>query len=308
MDLRKKNFKKGVDNDESRRKREDETVQIRKAKRDEQLAKKRMVNPEEDENDSENVPAVHVNVGGGNGLHGMAAQMLNGDLELRKKLTTDLRRMVSKTEGPPIQEAIEAGLVSLMVQFLAHEDQKLQFEAAWVLTNIASGTSEQTAAVVEAGAVPLFVQILNNGAPDTQEQVVWAVANIAGDSVKHRDMLLRQDAVTAMCKLLVANENRIGMLRNVTWAISNLCRGKPVPELPMVQMALPFLARLITCHDKEVLCDAIWAISYICDGSAPQIDAVLQSGAVAKIVDHAVSAKLFGPFVSLRRVARRHPA
>ena len=35
-----------MDADETRRRREDETVQIRKQKRDEQLAKKRLFNPE----------------------------------------------------------------------------------------------------------------------------------------------------------------------------------------------------------------------------------------------------------------------
>lgn len=41
---RKKDFKKGIDADDARRKREDNIIELRKAKRDEQLQKKRLVN------------------------------------------------------------------------------------------------------------------------------------------------------------------------------------------------------------------------------------------------------------------------
>lgn len=57
---------------------------------------------------------------------------------------------------------------------------ELQFEAAWTITNVASGTRSQTQAVVQAGAVPILVKLLTSSDSRLCEQAAWALGNISG--------------------------------------------------------------------------------------------------------------------------------
>merc|ERR1719320_485958 len=206
--------------------------------------------------------------------------------QLQFEKVMQVRKMLSIEMNPPIQQIIESGLVPKLITFLERADNGLQFEASWALTNIASGTTDHTRVVINNGAVPIFIKLLGSESDDVREQAVWALGNIAGDGSECRNMVLEAGILEPLLNLCKP-ESKLSLLRNATWTLSNLCRGKPQAPFLAVKAALPVLAGLLFIKDEEVLTDACWAFSYISDDTGPQnekISEVIRSNAVPRLI------------------------
>ena len=184
----------------------------------------------------------------------MVAGVMGNDSAVQTECTTQFRRFLSIDKNPPIQQVIDSGVVPRFVEFLQRNNNPaLQFEAAWALTNISSGTSEHTK-MVEVGAVPTFVRLILIPNNDVREHAVWALLNIAGDSPPCRDLVLQAGAMHPLLQQLHQG-SKLSMVRNATWTLSNFCRGKPQPDFETVRHSLATLSQLIFSPDKEVLTD-----------------------------------------------------
>ncbi|PFX22118.1 importin subunit alpha-3-like [Stylophora pistillata] len=272
-------YYKNKDKDQSalRQRRNEVTIELRKAKRDDCVQKKRNV-PQDIVDDKED----HLQ---GKSLQSIVVNASSQDPKEQLGAVQAARKLLSKDRNPPIDELIESGILPVLVKCLERDDNpSLQFEAAWALTNIASGTSEQTKAVVKADAVKYFMKLLGSPHQNVCEQAVWALGNIIGDGPTLRDFVIQHGVVAPLLKFVNPNVP-ISFLRNVTWVIVNLCRNKePPPPMETIQEVLPALALLIHHPDLNILVDTVWALSYLTDGGNHQIQEVIDNGVVPSLI------------------------
>ena len=138
---------------------------------------------------------------------------------------------------------------------------------------------------MEKGTVNVLVELLNSPHIEVVEQAIWGLGNIAGDSAKVRDIVISAGAVNPISNILDQAAPGSSFVRNASWTLSNFCRGRPAPDFPRVQRAVPSLAKVLIENDiEDILIDVCWAMSYLSDGGDQRIPVILNTGVLPRLV------------------------
>eukprot|EP01083_Nonionella_stella_P004597 13364_1 len=217
-------------------------------------------------------------------------ELMSDDAYFHLTALIEFRKLLSIEVDPPIDEVIAVGAVPRLVQFLRQtENSELQFQAAWALTNVMSGTSSHhVREVLDNGGAQMFVELLASPDIDVREQSVWALGNIAGEDPKFRDLVLELGALPPL-PLLCTPQARTSFLSIAAWTLSNFCRGEPLLEYDKISAIIPTLAILLSVEHRDVFSEACWAFCYFSDdpndSKQSKLQAVVESGAVTRFME-----------------------
>ena len=193
MDRRDQYKISGLDVASHRTKRRDQEAQIRKEKREQLLSSKRIrfsdVGGDREEQDY------------------TTDQVQELAKAIQKSDKNDLNNLKSLRKAfAQGSELISAFLkvdnsLRAMVGHLTSNNAQFQLEAAWCITNLATGVHEDTMKVLKASAAYLITYLSGQNI-QLQDQCAWALGNFSGDSQECRDILRAQGIITPMVNLL----------------------------------------------------------------------------------------------------------
>lgn len=136
-------------------------------------------------------------------------------------------------------------MLPLILQLMREKEfPQIRFEASWIISNIAAGTSVHVQAIVDKSGIEALMEMLEEGHYKLNEQAIWALGNIGGDSIKFRDMIIQKNGLATLTKLAEKSSHK-SIIQRAAWAISNLCRGQPLPKYEAIKLGISSLARMI---------------------------------------------------------------
>lgn len=207
--------------------------------------------------------------------------------DIVKKYTglVGIRKLLSFQTDPPIQEMIDIGIVPELIQLLKDSPAEFQYEALWCLTNIATGTTDQSNSIVVKGGIPSIMVLMDSNIEELKNQAVWTIGNLASDSQKIRDLLIKEKAFD---KILIILQSTSGakLIKTCTWALSNFCRVKPILPYEYLKKSISSISRamLILPTETEFLTDACFVLSFMTEHYKDTIRDLLDIDIIPNII------------------------
>jgi importin subunit alpha-6/7 len=190
-----------------------------------------------------------------------------------------IRKFLSADTSPPVQLAIQSGILPIIIKLMKSNIPQIQYECAWIITNCASGNNEEVEHLINLNAHEAFIELLKSSSKLLVEQAIWGLGNLAGDSIKIRNMLLDRGILPILIAIVEKADPESSFYAYGIWTISNMCRGRPAPKIQLVKFAIPLLIKsLETSKNEEIISDSAWTFPYLTEDSSLGVETIMEAG------------------------------
>ncbi|KAJ3028982.1 UNVERIFIED_CONTAM: hypothetical protein HDU68_000422 [Siphonaria sp. JEL0065] len=221
--------------------------------------------------------------------HDILDYVLNAMKQIRRYMCVD--EIPDKTE-----RVLDLQVLPRIRELLLNSNSLIQYEACWVLTNIAAGTSAHTATVVNNDFIPPLIHLLRSSSDLVRIQAAWALGNVAGDCREYTQILLDFGIMEPLLEVprhTDSKKDRIMQARHVVcWVIANLCRWEN-KDWSQVEPCFPLIRETVmSFSDADVLSESIWALSRIFHAKNPGNSKLIEVALLRKLVSCMQSSRL----------------
>jgi hypothetical protein len=189
------------------------------------------------------------------------------------------------TQNPPLEEYMRRGVVQLLPAHIKGNRQ-LHLETLRVFTFLASGSEVESAQLIREGALPFLLAALDDDEHAIALEGTWAIANLMGDSNENRHVCMGYGIIDTLLRLMptATHQERYASL---VWALSNICRGKPLQEYAVVRPILMVFAEVcgqLPLDDIEMIEEVIWSLCNYVETHAEVKDALVRHNSLPRLL------------------------
>jgi importin subunit alpha-1 len=199
---------------------------------------------------------------------------LAGIVEIRKML---------ESPDPSYDGFERSGILRRLVEHLSSEKDITQYESASAIATLCS--KGYSYLVVESDGISHLFNTLLSFNETIQQQGVLAFGYIMGHNPDYRDKCIEEGVVFHLNRLIFSSKTPEYLLANVSWAMSNLCKGADeYMDEEAINEILPALTTLIQHNNPKILQYAVASYGYLAGDGGKFIQMVIDSGRVENII------------------------